>query len=132
MKWRVPGTAYEGEAPAGAAMPRGAVAVADGRVAWVHVAGETWRLEKATSAPRREADAEHRLEAPMPGRVAKVFAKPGDAVRKGTTLLVLEAMKMEHEIRAPYDGVVRAVRKAAGEMVALGDALADVDPESGA
>ncbi len=49
------------------------------------------------------------LAAPMPGRVAKVSVKPGDAVKIGDALMVLEAMKMEHSINSPIDGIVEAV-----------------------
>jgi pyruvate carboxylase subunit B len=62
----------------------------------------------------------------MPGKVLKVLVAEGDAVEKGRPLLVLEAMKMEHEIRAPKDGTVKKLFFAAGDMVGLGDPLAEV------
>ena len=49
------------------------------------------------------------LHAPMPGRIVKVLVEEGDAVTDGQVLIVLEAMKMEHSLRSPYDGVVRSV-----------------------
>ncbi len=51
----------------------------------------------------------------------------GDLVVKGRALLVLEAMKMEHEIKAPYDGRVSKLAHAVGDMVGLGDVLAEID-----
>jgi biotin carboxyl carrier protein len=53
----------------------------------------------------------------MPGVVLKILAKPGDVVKKGAPLVVLEAMKMEHQILAPFDGTVSAVKCVEGEMV---------------
>ena len=63
------------------------------------------------------------LAAPMPGRIVQVLARPGAAVRRGEPLLVLEAMKMEHTITAPADGVVEAVHYQAGEQVLEGAEL---------
>ncbi len=62
------------------------------------------------------------LCAPMPGLVLRVGVTPGDAVQAGEALLVLEAMKMENELRAANAGVVRQVHVVAGEAVAK-DAL---------
>ena len=58
--------------------------------------------------------------APMPGVVLKVLVAVGDHVAKGTTLLILEAMKMEHQITAPRDGTVAAIHCQEGEMVQPG------------
>jgi 3-methylcrotonyl-CoA carboxylase alpha subunit len=63
------------------------------------------------------------LTAPMPGRIIKVMAQPGSKVAKGDPLLILEAMKMEHTITAPADGVVKALHYAAGEQVLEGAEL---------
>ncbi|MCC6335653.1 MAG: acetyl/propionyl/methylcrotonyl-CoA carboxylase subunit alpha [Myxococcales bacterium] len=63
------------------------------------------------------------LAAPMPGKVVALLAKPGVKVAKGTPLLVMEAMKMEHTITAPSDGQVDSFHFAAGDQVAEGAAL---------
>jgi len=63
------------------------------------------------------------LVAPMPGKVIAVHAAAGSRVAKGTPLLVMEAMKMEHTIVAPDDGTVEAVLYGAGEQVAEGAPL---------
>jgi 3-methylcrotonyl-CoA carboxylase alpha subunit len=60
------------------------------------------------------------LAAPMPGKIIQVLAKVGTKVRKGDPLLILEAMKMEHTITAPADGVVEEVHFGAGEQVLEG------------
>ncbi len=64
-----------------------------------------------------------RLSAPMPGKVLKVLVSAGQEVRRGTPLLVLEAMKMEHTIAAPKDGRVKEIRFAAGDQVVEGAEL---------
>lgn len=66
------------------------------------------------------------LNAPMPGKVFKVLVKPGDQVKQGQTLLVLEAMKMEHAIKADKDGVVKKVIFKEGDLVQGGAALAEL------
>jgi 3-methylcrotonyl-CoA carboxylase alpha subunit len=63
------------------------------------------------------------LAAPMPGKVIQVLVHPGAKVAKGDALLVLEAMKMEHTITAPADGIVKEIHYAAGEQVLEGAEL---------
>ena len=69
------------------------------------------------------------LTSPMPGQVLKVLAAVGDKVDKGATLMIIEAMKMEHAIRAPHAGTVTGVHFSEGDMVTPGAALAEVTPE---
>ena len=59
----------------------------------------------------------------MPGKVVAVHVEDGEKVKAGQSLMVLEAMKMEHVIAAPADGVVATVRFAAGDQVMEGDEL---------
>jgi 3-methylcrotonyl-CoA carboxylase alpha subunit len=63
------------------------------------------------------------LAAPMPGKIIKVMTEAGKKVAKGQALLILEAMKMEHTITAPADGVVKEIHYAAGEQVLEGAEL---------
>ena len=63
------------------------------------------------------------LHAPMSGKVLSLVAVPGVQVDKGAALLVMEAMKMEHTITAPAEGMVREFRFAAGDQVAEGAEL---------
>ena len=60
----------------------------------------------------------------MPGKVVQLQVGQGDAVRKGQPLLVMEAMKMEHTITAPFDGTVERLPFALGDQVPEGAALA--------
>jgi 3-methylcrotonyl-CoA carboxylase alpha subunit len=71
-----------------------------------------------------ESEAEGgRLTAPMPGKVVAVLAEKGKEVKKGDALVIMEAMKMEHTISAPHDGVVEEILYAVGDQVADGAPL---------
>jgi biotin carboxyl carrier protein len=63
------------------------------------------------------------LTAPIPGVVLEVFVAPGDSLRRGDPILVLEAMKMRNTIRAPRDAIVLEVPVEAGQPVGPGDLL---------
>jgi propionyl-CoA carboxylase alpha chain len=68
--------------------------------------------------------------APMPGKVLELRVEPGARVRAGETLVILEAMKMEHPMRAPADGVVTEVRVVIGDQVEAGAVLLVVESEA--
>ncbi|MDA1099437.1 MAG: ATP-grasp domain-containing protein [Proteobacteria bacterium] len=68
-------------------------------------------------AAAKEKDGDGRLIAPMAGRIVAVRARLGEAVVKGQILVILEAMKMEHEIKAPADGVVQEIGVVEGDQV---------------
>lgn len=68
-----------------------------------------------------------KVNAPMPGTVVSVAVTPGQAVKKGDVLLVLEAMKMENEINAPQDGTVASIHVAKGEAVDSGKLLVSMN-----
>ena len=70
-----------------------------------------------------------KLTAPMPGKVIALLVEPGAAVTSGTPLIVLEAMKMEHTLKAPGDGVVKGIRYAVGEQVEEGVELIQFEAE---
>ena len=59
----------------------------------------------------------------MPGKILSLAVKPGDAVEKGQTLAVMEAMKMEMALSAPRDGVIEAINVSAGQQANEGDVL---------
>jgi biotin carboxyl carrier protein len=97
---------------------------------WVTINGQTLVLTKSSGA-RRGAHGHHHaageLTAPMPGQVRAVNVGEGDAVTKGQTLLVLEAMKMEIRIHAPQDGVVKKVFVQQGQTVEREQVLIEVE-----
>ncbi len=80
---------------------------------------------------RAESHRPQALTAPMPALVLKVLAKAGQKVKAHQTLLVLEAMKMEHSIEAPHDGIVKAIHCRAGGRVREGDLLVEMQQERG-
>ena len=63
------------------------------------------------------------VKAPLPGSVISILVKEGDAVKSGQVLMLIEAMKMENEVLAPSDGVVKKIPVSQGAMVAAGDTL---------
>jgi len=73
------------------------------------------------------AHGEQRITAPMPGRVVRVLVAPGETVEARQPVVVVEAMKMENELRSPKDGVVREVAVAPGTSVEAGRVLVIID-----
>ncbi len=64
--------------------------------------------------------------APIPGSIIEIFVKPGDLVKKGQVLLVMEAMKMENKIQSDKDGIVDSVQVTVGSNVLQGDILIEL------
>ncbi|HJS21048.1 MAG TPA: acetyl/propionyl/methylcrotonyl-CoA carboxylase subunit alpha [Steroidobacteraceae bacterium] len=71
------------------------------------------------------------LASPMPGHVLQVLVRPDERVQRGQPLMIIEAMKMEHTITAPADGVVRAVHFASGDRVEEGAELLELAADTG-
>ena len=105
---------YEAVAPAPAAAPAAAP-----------VAAAPAAAAPAAAAPAAPVvtGAGEAVNAPMPGNILKVNVNVGDAVKSGTVLVVLEAMKMENEIMAPKDGTVTQVLVSKGSTVDTGAPL---------
>jgi biotin carboxyl carrier protein len=74
-----------------------------------------------------EAEGRQQVVAPMPGKVVRLLVKAGDAVEAGQGLLVVEAMKMQNEIRSPKSGVVERLLAQEGQPVNAGEILAWVE-----
>ncbi len=92
--------------------------------------GRSHHLELDAARTAEDDDTGGSLAAPMPGSVVEVLVQPGAAVEKGAALMILEAMKMEHTIRAPSAGTVKAVFFARGDQVAEGVSLLDFEAAS--
>jgi biotin carboxyl carrier protein len=114
-----------------------------GRNEIVYVAGapeDRWafwngRVFRSGVADRMPPDAQmlhgtvpQAIAAPMPATVLKLFVEPGSKVKKGETVLILEAMKMELPIRASRDGIVTSVRCHEGQLVQPDTVLVELAP----
>ena len=99
-----------------------------GEVVWVHWDGRAHEIRdqrESTRAAHKAATGS--LEAPMPGKVIKLSAAVGQEVKKGQEILVVEAMKMENQIRAPKDGRLTRFAVQVGDMVGPGLVLAEIE-----
>jgi 3-methylcrotonyl-CoA carboxylase alpha subunit len=105
---------------------------ADPASPWNDITG--WQLNLPPRSPLNlkseageEAVASGDIKAPMPGRLIDMFVTVGEAVEKGQKLLILGAMKIEHTMKAPKAGMVRAVHAAAGDQVADKAVLVEIE-----
>ena len=101
-----------------------------GTTMWLGRHGETWSFVEANPiTPGSFTDARHgAITSPMPGTIAAIPVTSGDAVTAGQAVVVVEAMKMEHTLRAGFDGIVTDLRVAVGDRVALNQQLAVIEP----
>jgi acetyl-CoA/propionyl-CoA carboxylase biotin carboxyl carrier protein len=104
----------------------------DGDVCWLGRDGRVWSLKETEPLAARSTEATAAagaVRSPMPGTVAAVKAADGDEVAAGQPLVIVEAMKMEHTVTAPVDGVVSGLTVQPGAQVALDEVLAVVTPK---
>jgi 3-methylcrotonyl-CoA carboxylase alpha subunit len=107
-------------------------AVKRGNAVFASSIGTTHRIELAGSRGSGHASAhDGDILAPMPGKVIAVDVAEGDAVAKGQRLMVLEAMKMEHALTAPFDGTVTELTAREGQQVQVEALLARVEKAEG-
>jgi len=96
----------------------------------VFAAGEAYTFTDPELAPKTAGPSSSRtITSPLPGRIAAVHVRPGDRVAKGQPLVIVEAMKIEHALRAPCGGIVGTVSAVEGHHVSEGVVLARIDPE---
>ncbi len=93
-----------------------------GDVWWVHALGHTMQFE-VVEPGATGGDDEGGLVAPMPGKVLEVLVSQGQSVSAGDTLMIMEAMKMEHKIVAGHDGIVENIHFKTGDQVDQGAEL---------
>ena len=122
MKFRVTlnGKTYEVEAEKGAPMPE---TVYTAPAAAPAPAVEVPAAAAPAPAPAPAAVSGTVVSSPLPGNVLAIEVNPGEAVKAGQVLVLIEAMKMENEIVAPCDGVVKQILVNKGAVVATGDKL---------
>lgn len=73
------------------------------------------------------ASGENKISSPMPGKVVNVLIKEGDEVKEGETLIIISAMKMESEYKAPRDGIVKLVRVKAEDTIDSNEVLIELE-----
>ena len=93
---------------------------------WIHLDGRIHVVRAREPGNAGTEPSEGSLSAPMPGTVLEVHIKEGQRVRKGQTLVVLEAMKMEHRIQAPKAGEVTELHFSVGDRVDMGEILVQI------
>jgi len=102
----------------------------EAELATFHVDGADYRTRltrKYAQRPRYQRRDPRLVRAFIPGEVRRILVEPGQRVRRGDGLLVLEAMKMQNQIAATADGVVRRVAVAAPQKVAKGELLVELE-----
>ena len=93
---------------------------------WITVSGQTFVVNKVLHNSKSTIEDQEGLTAPMPGIVRQVKVDIGQKVRKGQPLMVLEAMKMEHQIIAPQAGKIEVIHYHEGERVEMGSVLISI------
>ncbi len=95
---------------------------------WIHIDGSIHVLSIDEQGLGGSGD-EGGMSAPMPGKILELLCSIGDQVETGQTLIVMEAMKMEHRIAANVSGTIATIHHEVGEQVAAGATLIDIDSE---
>ena len=99
-----------------------ATATKVGDVWWVHVLGHTLQFE-VIEPGAVGSDDDKGLTAPMPGKILEVHVKVGQTVSAGETLMIMEAMKMESEVKSPTTGKISELYVSTGDTVQAGEPL---------
>jgi len=109
----------------------------DGERRFISAGGRSFAVTEPSRDAGRFAGGEDRspegiasIKAPMPGKVIKVNVAEGQEVRKNQSLVIVEAMKMENEIRSAADGVVKRIHVSAGELVDSEKTLIELEPKT--
>src|SRR5690242_8182884 len=104
-----------------------------GETLWGHLEGRTFTIDlKSQGSRSRRGQLKAVLdsvviESTMPGKLLKLNHSVGHAVKKNATLVVLEAMKMEYALKAPFEGKIKGLFKKLGDTVVLGEKIAEVE-----
>jgi biotin carboxyl carrier protein len=111
-------------------------AVREGDRTFVSCRGQTFELktpeedgDSFQGGAGRSSESELQIKAPMPGKVIKIDVEEGDEVRKNQTLAVVEAMKMENEIKASLEAVVQKIHAAPGDLVDTDTLIIELAPK---
>ena len=93
---------------------------------WIHLNGRIHVVNSHEIGYSNQKHNEGSLVAPMPGTIIEILVKKGQRVRKGQSLMVMEAMKMEHKIQSPKDGEVLSISNEVGQKVEMGAVLVEI------
>lgn len=104
----------------------------DGKIhVWVN--GETYifeKVEKASAAKHPGADAvsgdSNEISAPMPGKILKILVKEGQEITQNERLFIVEAMKMENEVKSPRAGIVKKINFSESDLVSVGETVVEL------
>jgi biotin carboxyl carrier protein len=99
----------------------------DGQPFRVEIQEERERRLRAAAGKGEVKAGKRVVTAPMPGKVVRLLVRPGDAVQPGDGIIVVEAMKMENELKAPAAGTVKEIRVEEGRPVSGGDVLVVIE-----
>lgn len=101
---------------------------------YINISGRTFTFDDAITQVQRQKSgrsgvglAPGAISSPMPGNVIKLLVKEGDTVKEGQSLVIVEAMKMENEIRSPSNGVVKKINFAVGNLVEAGAPIVELE-----
>jgi biotin carboxyl carrier protein len=104
---------------------------------YLSVAGEKYVIEEAapdsvtvSGAGSAGIEEEPVAASPMPGKVVKILVNKGDKVEKGQGLVIVEAMKMENEIKSPVSGTVGKINFKSGDLVDAGQPIVEIEPDA--
>lgn len=98
-----------------------------GKNTYLIVGGKDVLLKSASGKKKKKGEGEGHMLSPMPGKILSVLIKAGAMVKKGDTLLIMEAMKMEHAIKASKDGKVLKVFFKEGDQIEGGIELLEME-----
>lgn len=98
---------------------------------WVQLDGETLVFDASRisySKSKAKAGDEKKIVAPMPGKIIKLLGKPGTTIEAHSTVVVMEAMKMEYTLKAVKTSTIKEIFCNVGDQVQLGQVLAELEP----
>jgi biotin carboxyl carrier protein len=102
-----------------------------GSYQWIYVNGRTicFPVDGANLKTRKSETGSHRnqIQSPMPGKITKIIAQEGQAVSKGDSVIVMEAMKMEYTLKSEMSGKVKKTLVKLGQQVSLGQILVEFE-----
>ena len=98
---------------------------------WMHFQGAIWSYEGIDGCHLDQGRVSDHILTSTPGKILQIMVKKGDTIKKGDTLLALEAMKMEHLIKSERDGIIQSIHVTCGQQVKKEQILIQLEPLEG-